>query len=114
MCIHINFRLTYLNFILTTADNVILRFRETNAFDKIFLKTHFSTFVDFKMNTLSELTSERGNILLCLNNFKYYKQTILKSGEEKWRCENKKCSAVLKTINSKENRLITFQRTEHT
>jgi len=66
------------------------------------------------MNTLSELTSERGNMLLCLNNFKYYKQIILKSGEEKWRCENKKCSAVLKTINSGENRLITFQRTEHT
>jgi len=70
--------------------------------------------VDFKINTLSELTSEHGNMLLCLNNFKYYIQTILKSSEEKWRCENKKCSAVLKTINSEENRLITFQRTEHT
>ncbi|KAF0725874.1 FLYWCH-type domain-containing protein [Aphis craccivora] len=58
------------------------------------------------MNTLSVLTSEHGNMLLCLNNFKFYKQTILNSGEEKWRCENKKCSG--------ENCLITFQRTEHT
>ncbi|KAE9540918.1 hypothetical protein AGLY_004163 [Aphis glycines] len=73
-----------------------------------------SASADFKMNTLSELTSEHGNMLLCLNNFKYYKQIILKSGKEKWRCENKKCSAVLKTINFGENRLITFQRTEHT
>jgi len=38
---------------------------------------------------------------------------ILKSGEEKWQCENKKCSTVLKTINFGKNRTITFQRTLH-
>jgi hypothetical protein len=66
------------------------------------------------MNPLHEIVSERGIMLLCLNNFKYYKQTILKSGKEKWQCENKKYSAVLKTISSGKSRLITFQRIEHT
>jgi len=65
------------------------------------------------MSELTEIISERGKVLLCLNKFKYYKQIILKSGEEKRRCENKKCSTVLKTINTAKNRTITFQRTEH-
>lgn len=65
------------------------------------------------MSTLNEIVSERGKVLLCLNNFKFYKQTILKSGEEKWRCENKKCSSVLRTITSGNIRTITFQRTQH-
>jgi len=63
-----------------------------NAFDK----AHFSSLVDFKMNTLNNLISEHINMLLCLNNFKYSKQIFSKSGEEKWQRENKKCSSVLK------------------
>ncbi|KAF0725876.1 FLYWCH-type domain-containing protein, partial [Aphis craccivora] len=42
--VRINFRLNSLNFILTTADKIILRYRETNAFDKIFPKTHFTIY----------------------------------------------------------------------
>jgi len=49
------------------------------------------------MNTLTEIISERGTLLIYLNNIKFYKQIILKSGEEKWRCENKKCSTMCKT-----------------
>lgn len=62
------------------------------------------------MDTLNEIISERGKILLCLNYYKFWKQTELKTGEEKWRCKNKKCSAVLKTTGVKNNRIITYKR----
>jgi len=65
------------------------------------------------MDVLSEMLCERGRIILCLNQFKFWKQSDLKSGEEKWPCEDKKCLAVLKTIGSTNNCTLTFQRTLH-
>lgn len=60
-------------------------FRKTNVF-----QSHISSSVDFNMNALTELISERRKVLVCLNNFKSYKQIIiLKRGEEKWWCENR-------------------------
>ncbi|KAF0757625.1 FLYWCH-type domain-containing protein [Aphis craccivora] len=47
-----------------------------------YFRRHFSALVYFKITTLSKLTNE----LL---------QTTLKSAEEEWWCENKKCSVCL-------------------
>lgn len=54
------------------------------------------------MAHLNEITSERGNTLLVNENFKYYKSKLLRTGETKWRCAVRSCSA---KIYSKDNNI---------
>jgi len=52
------------------------------------------------MNALTEIIGERRKLLVCLTNFKSYKQIIiLKPGEEKWRGETQSiCKIFLLSI----------------
>lgn len=65
------------------------------------------------MNEFIEIMSQRGKIMLCIDDCKFWKHRNLKSGEEKWRCENRKCPAILKTIGSGIDRRITFKQLQH-
>jgi hypothetical protein len=56
--------------------------------------------------------SQRGQPLLVLEHFKYSKVTrTLASGEIKWRCTNRKCTAFLKTFGINNN--ITEKNDDH-
>lgn len=50
------------------------------------------------MESLKQVESERGKVLLIFKNFKFSDKGILKSGEKKWRCTLKSCGAKLYTI----------------
>jgi len=47
---------------------------------------------------ISFIYSQRKNVLLVKNNYKYSKYTELKSGETGWKCIQKTCKAKLYTI----------------
>lgn len=54
---------------------------------------------------------QRGQSPVVLDHFKHYKVTRLASGERKWRCINRKCTAFLKTFGIKHN--ITEKNDDH-
>lgn len=65
------------------------------------------------MSIVTERKSERGKPLLIIQNFKFYKQCTLTNGESKWRCMEKKCNSVVKTIGVENSRVITFEKHIH-
>lgn len=55
--------------------------------------------ISLNMNSdISVMYSQRKNVLLVKNNFKYSKYVELKSGEIGWKCIDKSCKAKLYTI----------------
>jgi hypothetical protein len=66
-----------------------------------------------ELNMASEITSERGKILLLFENHKFYKKEALKSGEIKWCCTVRRCTAKLYTIGETEERIISRKFTDH-
>jgi len=63
---------------------------------------------------LSEIISQRGKILLVLNQFKYKEENRkLSSGETKWRCIKTGCNACLKTIGDSSGRVLTWSNQNH-
>ena len=49
---------------------------------------------------VKEMLSEKGKLLIVINNFKFYlHHTSKKDDTETWRCVNNKCSAKLKRLN---------------
>lgn len=64
---------------------------------------------------LTEMYSQRGKMLLVLNNFKYKEHyRKLASGESKWRCAKYKCKAFIHTLGESSNRVITSLNANHT
>lgn len=62
----------------------------------------------------SEITSQRGKMLLVLNQFKFKEHNRkLCSGETKWRCVKSGCNAYLKTIGSSSDRVLTCSNQNH-
>jgi hypothetical protein len=66
-----------------------------------------------ELNMASEITSKRGKILLLFENHKFYKKEALKSGEIKWCCTVRRCTAKLYTIGETEERIISRKFTDH-
>lgn len=54
---------------------------------------------------VQEMTSEKGKKLLIVNNFKFSKANISKSGKIRWKCVNRKCPAKIYTTVSQEIKL---------
>lgn len=50
------------------------------------------------MSQITKMYSEKGKLLLVLNNFKFRQYRLLKTGEMSWSCTNKNCNAKLYTI----------------
>ena len=61
-------------------DNVIVRQRKSTLYSLVYWKTFLYQHV--KMSQISVMYSEKGKILLVLNNFKFREYRLLKTGEK--------------------------------
>ena len=50
------------------------------------------------MQSVKEIVSQRGKVMLLVDNYKYSFKEELKSGEKKWRCKTAKCLANIYTV----------------
>lgn len=62
---------------------------------------------------LNIILSEKGKRIVVINNYKYSFQKILKSGEKRWTCINKKCRSYLLSMGEVDNVTVTKHVKDH-
>jgi hypothetical protein len=63
-------------------------------------------YLNCEVNMSTKIKSERAKILILFENHKFYKKEALKSGEIKWCCTVRTCTAKLYTVGEKKERII--------